>query len=270
MSTIEKAVQLLNFFDARRAEIGLSEFQKLAGRDKATIFRHLSALMAVGLLEQNPATRRYRIGPAVLRLAHLRETSMPRRAGARDALGKLAATTGETAHASIIDGAALAALDDVEATAHSTRVVISDDILPLHATGSGLAVLAFAGPGMLVAAKRKLRRFTDRTAGDDAALDAAVACARATGFGVSDQGFETGVHGIGAPVFDDRGAVAGAIAVATPVGRMTPALHRVIRRALIIAARAVTESWGGVIPPALNQAWAHGDAAEQPEAKAAP
>lgn len=270
MSTIEKAVQLLNFFDARRAEIGLSEFQKFAGRDKATTYRHLSALMAVGLLEQNPATRRYRIGPAVLRLAHLREASMPRRAGARDALAALAAATGETAHASIIEGATLAALDHVEATAHSTRVVISDDILPLHATGSGLAVLAFAGPDLLAAAKGNLRRFTDRTAGGDADLDAAVARARATGFGVSDQGFETGVHGIGAPIFDDRGTVAGAIAVATPVGRMTPALQRIIRHALIIAARAATESWGGVIPPELERTWARDTAAERTEASATP
>ena len=99
MSTIAKAMELLDFFSLERPEIGLSDFHRLAGRDKATTFRHLTALESAGLLEQNPTTRAYRIGPAVLRLAHMREITLPRRAGLRIALPRLAEVTGETGHA---------------------------------------------------------------------------------------------------------------------------------------------------------------------------
>ena len=78
MSTVEKAFTLLRRFAADRAEIGLSDMQRLSGRDKATTYRYLCALESVGLLEQDSQSRAYRIGPAVPRLAHLRELTMPR------------------------------------------------------------------------------------------------------------------------------------------------------------------------------------------------
>jgi len=261
MSTIERAMALLDFFAADRPEIGLSELRALAGRDKATTYRHLCALESAGLVEQNPVTRRYRIGPAVLRLAHLRELATPRRASVLQALPGLAEATGETAHASILEGSELRTLDYYASKQHSTRVVISDEVLPLHATGSGLAVLAFGPPALLNAARRRLRRFTDHTAADAATLDAALAAARGSGFGVSHQGYEAGVHGVAVPLFDDRGGVAGALAVACVVARVTAELETRIRRELVAAARVITASWGGRIPQALEQAWAQSAAA---------
>jgi IclR family transcriptional regulator, KDG regulon repressor len=259
VSTIEKAMELLGHFSVARPEIGLSEFCRLAVRDKATTYRHLSALETAGLIEQNPQTRRYRIGPAVLRLAHLREITMPRRAGVRLALPQLADATQETAHASILHGAQLTTLAHHESSAHSTRVVLHDAVLPLHATGSGLAVLGFADEALRRDARRRMAKFTDFTPSDAATLDAVIAETTRTGFGVSHQGYELGVHGVAAPLFDDTDRVAGAVAVASVASRVTPVLERTIRRELIDAARKITASWGGAVPAELDQAWAGAD-----------
>ena len=255
MSTVERAMQLLNYFENGRREIGLSEFRMLAGRDKATTYRHLCALESVGMIEQNLETRRYRIGPAVLRLARLREDSMPRLSGLRAALQTLSKATQETAHGSMLEGTVLRSMGYQEASEHSTRVIINIDVLPLHATASGLAVLAFSGPDLRKAALEDVAQFTAYTPASEAALDDALSLARATGFAVSDQGFELGVHGIAAPLFDESTKVAGAIAVAVPVGRMTAELGNRIRHELSSAARDVTKSWGGTLPDALLAAW---------------
>lgn len=255
MSTVEKAFELLGHFSRERPEIGLSEFQRLSGRDKATTYRYLTALTRTGLLEKVEETQRYRIGATVLRLAHQREISVPRRASVRLVLPRLAEATGETAHASVLEGEQLLTLAHHESSMHSTRVVMDETVLPLHATGSGLAVLAFSPPELMRAALRSLRRYTEATPADEAALRAAVARARETGFGNIRDGFEAGVHGIATPLFDAAGRVAGAVAVATVSGRMTDELHRKIRVELVDAARQITSSWGGTVPKELRLAW---------------
>ena len=47
MSTIEKALMLLEHFSSNRPEIGLTEFKTRTSIDKGTLHRHLTALRIV-------------------------------------------------------------------------------------------------------------------------------------------------------------------------------------------------------------------------------
>lgn len=255
MSTIRKAIDLLDWFSAERAQIGLAEFQRLTGRDKATTYRYLCALEESGLLEQEQTTRAYRIGPAVLRLAHVREVTVPRRAGVRLVLPKLADTTGELAHASILQGHSLVTLTSHASTRHSARVVLDEPVLPLHATGSGLAVLAFGDPSLRKAVLKNLKRYTKATPITREELDATLQTIKETGFGIADQKFEEGVYGVGVPLFDSSNRVAGSVAVASVATRVNDNAIALIKCELIDAARQITHSWGGTVPEALNQLW---------------
>lgn len=257
MSTVSKAIDLLSWFSAERAEIGLAEFQRLTGRDKATTYRYLTALETSALLEQDPITRAYRMGPAVLRLAHIREVTVPRRAGVRMVLPALAEATGETAHASILQGSTLITLADHSSGKHSARVVLDNAVLPLHATASGLAVLAFTESAVRNKHLKNLVRYTDFTPTTRKELEAAFAVVYDTGFGISDQGFEEGVYGISAPLFDSSNQVAGAVAVASVSARVTDDLISVIKRELVDAARKITRSWGGNVPEQLDAVWSN-------------
>ena len=77
MSTIEKALTLLEHFSSNRPEIGLTEFKTITSIDKGTLYRHLTALKNSGFLEQNYLTKRTVLGPAVIRLAAVRENTVP-------------------------------------------------------------------------------------------------------------------------------------------------------------------------------------------------
>ncbi|WP_292300165.1 helix-turn-helix domain-containing protein, partial [Mesorhizobium sp.] len=57
-----KAVSLLELFTLQESEIGLSDLARRAGLDKATARRLLMALAAHRLIEQEPHSRRYRLG----------------------------------------------------------------------------------------------------------------------------------------------------------------------------------------------------------------
>lgn len=255
MSTVTKAVDLLNFFSAERAEIRLADFQRLTGRDKTTTYRHLSALESTGLLEQDATTRAYRIGPAVLRFSHIREVTVPRRAGVRMVLPGLAEVTGETAHASILQGNTLVTLADHASARHSARVVLDNAVLPFHATASGMAVLAFADDKLKQHAFEQAEAFTDQTVVDPTQLDALLHRVRTTGFSEVESSFEKGVLGIAVPLFDSSHKVAGSVAVASVASRVDDALVQLIKRELLTAARSISTSWGGTIPTQLESVW---------------
>ncbi|WP_269585954.1 IclR family transcriptional regulator [Roseibium sp. Sym1] len=259
MGTITKALNLLNHFSASRPEIGLTEFRKLSGQDKATVHRHLVELTANGFLEQNPGTKGYRLGPAILRLAAVRERLFPARTLVAPLVEQLAAELGELVHVSLREGNHLSPLYHHDALIHGTRVYFDEaELLPLHATASGLAMLAF-GPDQLLAdlLKKPLRAWTSHSITDPQVLKDAVEKVREDGIAFVDQGFETHVSSFAAPVFGDRLEAIGTIAVAAPTVRMTEDLKSKIRRDLISTAAEVTDKLGGLVPTDLKRIWHH-------------
>ncbi|MHA7776798.1 IclR family transcriptional regulator [Roseibium sp. M-1] len=257
MGTITKALNLLNHFSASRPEIGLTEFRNLSGQDKATVHRHLTELAANGFLEQNPGTKGYRLGPAILRLAAVRERLFPARRLVAPIVERLAAELGELVHVSLREGDHLSPLFHHDALIHGTRVYFDEaELLPLHATASGLAMLAF-GPDQLLKTllKKTLKPSTGYTITDPNLLRETVEQVRTEGIAFVDQGFEEHVSSFAAPVFADMPEAAGTIAVATPTVRMTDALKAKIRSRLPLAAAEVTEKLGGIVPVDLRRIW---------------
>lgn len=256
MSAAAKTLDLLSHFSELQPEIGLSQLCRMAGRDKATTYRHLQDLEAKGFVEQNSETKAYRLGPAVLQLAQVRERTVPRSAGVEHPLKALAEATGETVHVAVLSGTTLYALAQVESIRHSTRVLIDVQRFPLHATASGLCALAF-GPGPLMAeAQGNLTRFTEATVVDADALLSEVQATRARGFSASLGGYESDVHSISAPVFDQTGLFAGSVTVASVATRMNDALMQSIHMHLVEASRAISRNWGGTVPADIEAAWA--------------
>lgn len=257
MGTTTKALELLGIFSPSRPEIGLSNFARLAGRDKATTHRMLTELTKTGFVEQARHSKLYRLGPAVLRLANIREQTFPVKKAAARHLENLVEAVQETAHITMLQGDTLTPVHNHHSQHHTTRVHIDPaEVLPLHATASGNAMLAFGPAGLLdkILTKPLAAKTPDTTINPDV-LCQKVAGARSTGFGTSAGEFEVGVSSIAAPLFGENDLCAGAVAVACPSGRMTPELDAKIRSHLAITANAITQAWGGRVPDQLADLW---------------
>lgn len=257
MGTVSKALILLDYFSRQRSQIGLSDFARLSGMNKATCHRLLTELQDFGFVEQVGAAREYRLGPQVLRLAALREAAVPMREAAMPVLRALAQATAETVHLSVIVGEKLQMLAFAYSAAHAMAVMMEDaDTLPYHATSSGLAVLGFAPPAFRDRVlAQPLPRLTGQTETDPDAIRARLEAVRARGYADSAGGFEADVSSLAAPLFDAAGQCCGALAAAAPASRMTPALQRLIRREIITGAAQITGLWGGQIPPEVATIW---------------
>lgn len=239
MGTVGKALDLLDLFTRGQPQLGLSQLARASGLNKATCHRLLTELESRGLLEQTGPAREYRLGPAVLRLASLREAAVPTREAAMPTLRRLAEATGETAHLSHLVAGRLQTLAYAYASRSGVKVMMEDaDILPFHATASGAAVLAhLADPAPIIAA-----------APDPGALCLRIEKARTLGFAETVSTFEKDVHSLAIPLFNATGACTGALAVAAAAPRMTPALHATITAELTAAGVAITGLRGGQPP----------------------
>jgi DNA-binding IclR family transcriptional regulator len=229
---------------------------KLAGRDKATTYRYLQALEEAGFVEQNAVTKLYRLGPALLHLAHLREQTVPRKSGAETPLVALGDATGETVHVSVLSGTTVFSLMSKESPHHSTRAIIDVQTFPLHATASGHCALAFGPKVLFHEAAKNMQTFTAQTVSTPQELEHVVATVRKTGFGRSNRTYDDDVLSTSAPIYDQTGQYAGAVSVACVATRFTPELEMILKENLGIASRAITRNWGGTIPAQIDSIWA--------------
>ncbi|WP_424940370.1 IclR family transcriptional regulator [Aliiroseovarius sp. S253] len=250
MGTASKALSLLNYFSRAQSQIGLSDLARLSGMNKATVHRLMGELADHGFVEQVGAGREYRLGPAFLRLAALREKAVPMRELVLAELTKLSELTGETSHMSLLNGEVLSNLAYSYAQKHGTMVMMEDaEVLELHSTGSGLAVLAFSPvPFVDAVLEKPLVARTPETVTDPGAIRALLPRIRKHGMAQSVGGYEEDVYSHAVPIFDARSRCIGAMAVAAPVSRMTDELRSTIQAELSLAALRTTRVLGGFPP----------------------
>ncbi len=257
MTTIDKAIGLLEHFSSSKPEIGLAEFRGLSGFDKGTVYRYLTSLRDAGLLEQNQATKAYRLGPAILRLAAVRERTVPMVKTLAPHVDRLAETIQELVHAGLPQQRGMSALYSKDGGHSGTRVAFEvSEILPFHATSSGIAMLAF-GPSrhMETVMGTPFQRFTRTTAVTAADVDAAVTTARDKGFAATNQSYEEDVCSLAVPFFGAEASAIGTLAVATPSARMNPAKAATLAGQLAGVASSVTQELGGAVPADLARKW---------------
>lgn len=249
MSTVEKALSLLDLFAGNTPELGLSDVARASGFDKATTRRLLLALSNRELVEQDPATRRYRLGPGLLRLARIREAQHPFHQLAAPLMRALSQETGETAHLSEFKGGRLMTIHVAESMRANRVGVDVGQILPLHATASGIAFLSRTRPGMVRAClAEKLEARTPHTLIETARVMELVRRAADQGYSTNDQGYEEGVFSVGAPVLGPDGDAIGALAVAAPVGRIDDDVVKAHGRQAIATAAAISRRLFGMPP----------------------
>jgi DNA-binding IclR family transcriptional regulator len=198
------------------------------------------------LIEQDAASKLYRLGPAVLRLARVRETTFPLVSVVQPLLERLSQVTGETAHFSLYTGKALVVLAARESSRPNHVSLHQSEALPLHATASGQAFLAFAAPEVARnALSEPFEAFTAWTPTTAAEVAEAVRLARRNGYAVVDQSYDEDVYGVAIPVFGRIGTDAiGALAVASPRHRMTETFKALVLKELKEAAQELSRRLG--------------------------
>jgi IclR family transcriptional regulator, acetate operon repressor len=241
---VERVVRILDRLGSAPDGLTGSEVARVLGVHRSTASRTLATLAAQGLIERDPATRRYRLGARIVGLAAAAVARLPVVTQARPELEHLAGVTAETASLAILDGVHVVYVDQV--TPAQTVVMASwvGRRSPAHASSSGKVLLAFgdeAARGAVLG--RRLEAFTDRTITDPAALRRVLDEVRRRGYASSVRELEDGLVTVAAPVLIDGAAVA-AVGVSGPARRVpardVPGLARHVRNAAAAVAHRMS------------------------------
>ena len=257
MSTISKALGLLDLFNEAHPKLGLTDVQRLTGRDKATVHRHLVALEEAGYLEQDTGTRAYRLGPAITRLAGMRARTVPEVEMVRSVIDALSRAAGELVHISRLQGFDLVDVYHAEHHDHPVRVSFAAyGLPPLFATASGKAYLAFSTAGLLDMALADPRTVQQGApAPDRDAIAAELTAIAARGYANNRDTLRIGVSSVAIPVFDASARAFATCSIAYPTSRGGAAREAELAALLMARGRDITEAMGGAVPPDVHSIW---------------
>ncbi|WP_299044009.1 IclR family transcriptional regulator [uncultured Tateyamaria sp.] len=257
MSTIAKALGLLDLFSTAQPVLGLSDVQRLTGRDKATVHRHLVALERAGFLEQDSGTRAYRLGPALTRLAGMRVRTVPEVEMLRAVIDALSREAGELVHVSRLQGFDLVHVHHAEQHDHPVRVSFDAyGLPPLFATASGKAYLAFSPGGLLDLALADPRtRLPGAPAPNRMEVEAELKLVAQRGFARNRDTLRLGVSSVAIPIFDAASRAFATCSIAYPTGRGGKATEAHLARLLMQRGEEISQAMGGSVPPHILDLW---------------
>jgi DNA-binding IclR family transcriptional regulator len=241
LSSVSKALTLLDAFSAEQQELTLSELARRTGAHKSSAFRLLATLEAHGFVQKAPDGRGYRLGWKLVELAgrllahhELRELAAP-------FMEELADRSGEIVHLSVLDGGEIVYLDK---RGRSQPLTVSTTIGgrgPAHASAMGKALLAGLPAGEAERRLGPLRRFTATTITDRRRLAQELADIRTQGYALDNEEAFPGIRCVAAPLRDAEGRVRAAISVTAPSQRMSARRQAELRKWVMDTAARISE-----------------------------
>jgi len=232
--SLDRGLAVLSAFTSGRPLLGVSELSREIGLGRSTTHRYVATLAALGYLQQDPATKKYRLGPRVLDLGFSAVNSMELRQIAAPHLQQLSDETGHTVNMAILDGADIVYVERCRSARAGQREIDLNlhvgSRLPAYCTSMGKALLAFLDEDEQaeLVDRVELMQRGPNTLTDSAALKEDLARVRARGVAVNDEELAFGLRSIAAPVRShEQGAVAAInIAVHRSMLSMTDLLAR--------------------------------------------
>ena len=206
---LEKSIDLLYSFESHRPEQSLFQISRNLGFPPSTARRLLKAMMSRRLIQQDGATKLYRLGPGLFYLAAVAREGLAIRKIAYPFMERLRDITGENAVLHELRDGKRVCIEKVESKEVLRDSLRVGDQFPAHAGASGKVLLAYLPADELrdyLKAGHGLKALTPRTITDPKKLTADLARTRRLGFAYScGERVMDGLCAISAPIFDSEG-----------------------------------------------------------------
>ncbi|MFZ0342972.1 MAG: IclR family transcriptional regulator [Gaiellaceae bacterium] len=218
--SLERGLAILASFRSERPLLGVSELGRDVGLSRSTTHRYVATLVALGYLQQDTVSKKYRLGSRVLDLGFSAINSMELREVAGPHLRELSDATGYTANMAILDELDIVYVDRCRSAQPRQREI---DLnlhvgarLPAYCTSLGKVLLAQLPEeeGAARIERIDFQRRGPNTITSRAALAAELGRVRRQGYALNNEELAYGLRSIAAPVLQHDGSAAGAINLA--------------------------------------------------------
>ena len=221
IQSVERAARILKALAAGTAHLGVTELAERLGIAKTTVHGLLRTLERQELVDQDPDTGKYRLGPAMLLFGNAFLDNHELRSRSFLWADSLANRVGEAVRVGVLHGRSVLIVHHVFRPDGSVQILEVGASIPWHACALGKAIGAALGADRrrsLVAGP--LPRLTGRTIAAPHEMALALEAIAADGVAFEDQEAIVGEAEIAAAILDHRGHPVGAIGVAGPAERL--------------------------------------------------
>lgn len=247
IQSIERAFAILEAVAAARDGASLSDVARKLELHTSTVFHLVKTMQDLGYVEQDAASKRYRLGGRLLGLVGSSGDMRDNLARIESFVGRLAETTGENAHYAIRSGDEIHVLLRADGKGPFRLTERMGMVRPAHATAIGKVLLAFMPEAelKLFLARTALEAFTPRTITDAQLLTAELARVREAEVAFDDAEFHDELRCAAVPVRDFRGSVTGALGISGPAWHLSLSKLNQQVAQLRKVARQLSQAFGG-------------------------
>jgi IclR family KDG regulon transcriptional repressor len=248
IQSLDRALNILDILADRDGAVGLTELANEMGLDSSTVYRLVATLRAHGYAQQDETDKRYALGPKAIELGQKALAKFTLRSRGAPFVRELASKTGETAHlVTIVGGQAVYVDKRIGSGPLTISAQIGGLALP-YCTATGKAIAAHLTEAELdrLLSETELRRLTERTIVDPEVLREHLRTVRAQGYAVDNEEYHPGIRCVGAPIFDHRGFVVGALGISASVATLVEEKMERCTAVLLDVAGRLSESMGYV------------------------
>ncbi|QKJ20784.1 IclR family transcriptional regulator [Microbacterium hominis] len=231
-SVTDRLVRVLETFTPTRTAQTAAEIGRRSGLPSSSAHRIVGELVDAGLLERD-GDRRIRIGMRLWELATRSSHALRLRQAAMPFMERVQSRVREHTQLAILEQDEALFLERLSGQGAGSNVTRVAGRLPLHASSSGLVLLAFADAELQERVLgAPLRALTRSTPTDPAAVRRKLAEVRTLGHAIAPGYIEEVSTGLAVPVHDETGAPVAALSVVLPRDAQTAyALEELYRAA---------------------------------------
>jgi DNA-binding IclR family transcriptional regulator len=214
LELISKAGAVLDILEQHK-EASAADLAAALGEPLSSVYRLLQSLTTTGWVDRGSRRGAYRLGLSLMTIGGLVEDHLDIREASLPSLRQLVDVTKETSFLCVRRGLRAVCLERIEGYAVQSLAMLLGGSLPLYAGAASRALLAFLPvaeqSAILKDTSQQLRDDPPRP--DDKEIIADIARIRTAGYSVSDGDVTPGIAALGAPVFNHRGEVQGALSL---------------------------------------------------------
>lgn len=239
-SALARVVRVLEAFGQETPVLSVAQLARRAEISVPTTYRVVGELVEMGLLERDRngvrvGVRLWEIASRAPRGLGLREAAMP-------FMEDLHAATRHHTQLGVLEGHEVLFIERLSARHAVVNITKIGGRLPVHASSSGLVLLAHADRGLQAAVLAEpLHRYTRNTPVEPNQVRRLLASVRQRGYVACDGFIHPDAMGIAVPVQGPDGDVVAALAVVVPARNAQPMTHV---PALSAAARGISRAMG--------------------------
>lgn len=217
VKSLQKALEILNCF-TKKSSWGVTEICEQLDLNKSNVHNILTTFKAMGYLDQDDESGRYKLGLSVYSLCYSLGQNLSIGSVAAPYLQELADMAGERVYLAIPHEQEIIYVTSAyPKTSIDLMRPIMGEHAQMHCTGLGKAMLAYLPEEKQRAyAARKLEAYTDYTITDGDALLKELREIRQRGYAIDNMEHEFGVKCVAVPVLGRNGQVVAGVSISGP------------------------------------------------------